>query len=250
MASPPVAPDIVHSPVDEPVRPGGPDAPTRIEVAMPRELFDRLTGHDEAPRCRYDEHVGIAEFVAEPGVAHEEPAAEVTGFFYRLSDALAERGRVVSWRYTGALRLLSDDGAFEADASFYLDAEAARALGQVEGYVDVRTGLPPPTLVVEIDRSRRSRHKLRPYFRMGVEEVWTNHRLDRATIWRADAGAVAGCRLVEDSGVCPGLTRADLDRLFAAGSPPDRARFSQTLARRVADAMLSARDAGRVGPEV
>ena len=237
MASPPVAPDIVHPPVDEPAPAGGPDAPVRIEVAMSRQLFDRLTGHDEAPRCRYDEHVRIAEFVAEPGVVHEEPAAEVTGFFYRLSDALAERGRVVSWRYTGALRLLSDDGAFEADASFYLDAEAARALGQVEGYVDVRTGLPPPTLVVEIDRSRRSRHKLRPYFRMGVEEVWTNHRLDRATIWTADAEAATLCRLVEESAVCPGLTRADLDRLFARGDRPSLDLFSRTLARRVADAM-------------
>ena len=208
---------------------------------MPRELFDRLTAHDHAPRCRYDEHVGIAEFVAEPGVAHEEPAAEVTGFFYRLHDALAERGHVVSWRYTGALRLLSDDGAFEADASFYLDAEAARGLGQVEGYVDVRTGLPPPTLVVEIDRSRRSRHKLAPYFRMGVEEVWTNHRLDRAVIWRPDAGAAAGCRPAEESGVCPGLTRADLDRLFIPGSAPVQGEFSRALARRVADAMSAAR---------
>ena len=247
MASPTVAPDLVHPPVDEPAPAGGPDAPARIEVAMPRELFDRLTGHDEAPRCRYDEHVGMAEFVAEPGIAHEEPAAEVTGFFHRLSDALAEPGRVVSWRYAGALRLLSDDGAFEADASFYLDAGAARAVGRAEGYVDVRTGLPPPTLVVEIDRSRRSRHKLRPYFRMGVEEVWTNHRLDRATIWTADAEAATRCRPVEESAVCPGLTRADLDRLFARGDRPSRDRFSRVLARRVADAMCSLRVGGGSG---
>ena len=202
---------------------------------MPRGLFDRLTGHDDAPRCRYDEHTGLAEFVAEPGVAHEEPAVAVSQFFCRLEDALAERGRVVSWRFTGALRLLSDDGAFEADASFYLDAAAARAVGQMEGYVDIRTGLPPPTLVVEIDRSRRSRRKLAPYFRMSVEEVWTNHRLDRAVIWRPNAKASAGCRPVEESAVCPGLARADLDRLFARGSPSAQARFSRTLARRVAD---------------
>ena len=162
-------------------------------------------------------------------------------FVCRLEDALAARGLDVSWRSTGALRLLSDDGAFEADASFYLDAAASRAVGQVEGYVDVRTGLPPPTLIVEIDRSRRSRHKLGPYFRMGVEEVWTNHRLERAAIWRPDAGAAAGCRPVEESGVCPGLTRADLDRLFARASPPARARFSRTLARRVADRLRAVR---------
>ncbi len=240
MASPTVAPDVARPPVGAPARSGGRDAPVRIEVAMPRELFDRLTDHDDVPRCRYDEHTGLAEFVAEPGFAHEVPAAEVTGFFYRLDDALAARGRVVSWQFTGALRLLSDDGAFEADASFYLDAAAAKAVGRLEGYVDVRTGLPPPTLVVEIDRSRRSRHKLGPYFRMGVGEVWTNHRLDRATIWTADAEAVARCRPVDESAVCPGLTRADLDRLFTRSDPSSRARFSRALARRVAARILAA----------
>ena len=235
MASPTVAPDVAHAPASAPAQAGGPDASGRIEVAMPRELFDRLTGHDDAPRCRYDEHTGLAEFVSEPGVAHEEPAVAVSQFFGRVEDALAERGRIVSWRFTGALRLLSDDGAFEADASFYLDAAAARAVEQMEGYVDVRTGLPPPTLVVEIDRRRRSRHKLGPYFRMGVEEVWTNHRLDRATIWTADPAAAAWCRPVEESAVCPGVTRADLDWLFTRGDPSARARFSRTLARRVAD---------------
>ena len=245
MASPTVASDVVRPPAGEPAPAGGPDAPVRIEVPMPRELFDRLTGHDDAPRCRYDEHTGLAEFVAEPGFAHEEPAVAVSQFFSRLQDALVDRGVVVSWRFTGALRLLSDDGAFEADASFYLDAAAARAVGRVEGYLDVRTGLPPPSLVVEIDRSRRSRHKLAPYFRMGVEEVWTNHRLDRAVIWRPDAGAAAGCRPAEESGVCPGLTRADLDRLFARGSPAAQARFSRGLARRVADAMSAAGDLGQ-----
>ncbi len=235
MTSPPVAPDAARRPVSEPAPSGGPDAPVRVEVAMPRDLFDRLIDHDDAPRCRYDEHTGLAEFVAEPSVAHEEPALEVTRFFCRLEDTLVDCGVFVSWRSTGALRLLSDDGAFEADASFYLDAATAREVGHVEGYVDVRTGLPPSSLVIEIDRSRRSRHKLGPYFRMGVEGVWTKHRQDGATIWRADAEAAAGCGPVEESAVCPGLKRADLDRLFAAGRPSARARFSRTLARRVAD---------------
>lgn len=219
---------------------GGPDAPVRIEVAIPRALFDRLTDHDDAPRCRYDEYSGLAEFVAVPDMTHEVQTMAAGQFVFRVADALADSGPEVWWRATGATRLLSDDGAFEADASFYLDAEAARALDQVEGYIDVRTGLPPPTLVVEIDRSRRSRHKLRPYFRMGVEEAWTNHRLERAAIWKPDAGAAAGCRLVEKSGVCPGLTCADLDRLFARGSPPAQAEFSRALARRVADRLEAA----------
>ncbi len=33
---------------------------------MARDLFDRLTGHDGAPRCRYDMANGRAEFVAAP----------------------------------------------------------------------------------------------------------------------------------------------------------------------------------------
>ena len=202
---------------------------------MPRALFDRLTSHDDAPRCRYDEHSGLAEFVAVPDMTHEVQTMAAGGFVCRVQDALADCGVDVSWRPVGATRLLSDDGAFEADASFYLDADAARALEQVEGYVDVRTDLPSPSLVVEIDRSRRSRHKLAPYFRMGVEEVWTNHRLESAAIWRPAAGAAAGCRPAKESAVFPGLTRADLDRLFARGSPSAQAEFSRGLARRVAD---------------
>ena len=117
MASPTVAPEAVCPPTDEPVPAGGPDAPVRIEVAMPRDLFDRLTDHDDAPRCRYDELTGLAEFVTEPGVAHEGPAWAIGDLVSCVRYVLAEHGRHVGWQATGALRLLSDDGAFEADAS-------------------------------------------------------------------------------------------------------------------------------------
>ena len=172
MAAPQAESDVVYESVSRPAPGGGLDAPVRIEVAMPRDLFDRLTDHDDAPRCRYDEITGLAEFVAEPGVAHEGPAWAIGDLVSCVRYVLAEHGRHVGWQATGALRLLSDDGAFEADASFYFDAAAARALRDrgIAGYVDVRTGLAPPDLVVEIDRSRRSRHKLAPYFRMGVKE--------------------------------------------------------------------------------
>jgi len=43
----------------------GVDYPVRVEVPMPRDLFDRLTDHDHAPICRYDEATGRAEFLAE-----------------------------------------------------------------------------------------------------------------------------------------------------------------------------------------
>lgn len=224
---------------DAPARPVSPDAPVRIEIAMPRGLFDRLTEHDKAPRCRYDQHSGIAEFVAEPSFAHEGPASEIAQLLVRIADALADRGRDVSWQHSGALRLLSDDGAFEADASFYLDPEAERATRQVEGYLDVRTGLPAPDLVVEIDRSRRSRHKLAPYFRMGVREVWTSDRKEGVAIWTSDASAGGGFRTAAESAILPGLTCDDLAPLLTRGDPLERARHSRRLARRIAARLLA-----------
>ena len=212
-----------------------PDAQARIEVAMPRALFDRLTGHDEAPRCRYDTATGRAEFVAEPGVRHEGPAGEVDHLLCRVSDALAERGREVSWQRTGALRLLSGDGAFEPDASFYLDPAAERRVREVDGYVDVRAGLPAPDLVVEIDRSRRFRYKLAPYFRMGVKEAWTFDRAAGAAIWTPDAACADRCASSTQSQVLQGVTCSELDRLFAQRDPVERTRLSRRLARRVAD---------------
>lgn len=223
---------------DGSARPVSPNAPVRIEVAMPRGLFDRLTDHDEAPRCRYDQHAGIAEFVAEPTFAHEGPAREIGQLFARIADALADRGRDVSWQHSGALRLLSDDGAFEADASFYLDPEAERAVRRVEGYLDVRTGLPAPDLVVEIDRSRRSRHKLAPYFRMGVREAWTSDRTEGVAIWTSDASAAGGFRTAAESAVLPGLTGHDLAPILTRGDPLERARHSRGLARRIAARLL------------
>ena len=238
MASTTVAADAVRPPSADPAPVGGPDAPARVEVAMPRGLFDRLTDRDDAPRCRYDEHTGLAEFVAEPGFAHESPASQIALLFGRIADALADEGREVSWEPAGALRLLSDDGAFEADASLYLDPAAERAVREVEGYVDVRTGLPPPDLVAEIDRSRRSRHKLAPYFRMGVREVWTSDRKDGVSIWTPDTAAAEGFRSVSASAVLPGLTAADLAPLCRRGDPRDQARHSRGLARRVAARIL------------
>ena len=156
--------------------------------------------------------------------------------------ALADRGHDVAWQATGALRLLSDDGAFEADASFYFDPTCGAALRDrgLAGYLDVRTGLPPPDLVVEIDRSRRSRHKLAPYFRMGVKEAWTSDRKDGVTIWAPEAGAAEGFRSAPASVVLPGLTGADLTPLCTSGDPREQARHSRRLARRVAARILAA----------
>ncbi len=242
MASPTAAPNAGRPPAGEPAPAGGPDAPVRIEVAMPRDLFDRLTDHDDAPRCRYDERTGLAEFVAEPGFAHEGPAWAIGELVSCVRWALAERGHDVAWLASGALRLLSDDGAFEADASFYFDPTAERALRArgLAGYLDVRTGLPPPDLVVEIDRSHRTRYKLAPYFRMGVREAWTSDRKDGVSIWAPDGGAPEGFRAAPASALLPGLTGADLTPLCAPGDARELARHSRCLARRVAARILEA----------
>ena len=80
------------------------------------------------------------------------------------------------------------------------------------------------------------RHKLAPYFRMGVKEAWTWDRKEGASLWRPDATEPDGFRAVPESRLCPGLDRDDLDRLCARGVPAaDRARLSRRLARRVAE---------------
>ena len=145
----------------------GPDAPVRVEVEMPRDLYDRLTSCDDAPRCRYDMATGRAEFVAEPGVGHERRAAAISSLFSRIEDALEDAGHPLDLLIAAATRLLSDDGAFEPDASLFLDPMNTRSAVDLEDYLDMRKGHPMPDLVAEIDRSVNSSHKLMPYFRMG-----------------------------------------------------------------------------------
>ena len=173
----------------------GPDAPVRVEVEMPRDLYDRLTDHDDAPRCRYDMATGRAEFVAEPGVGHERRAAAISTLFSRIDDALEDAGHSSGLLVTAATRLLSDGGAFEPDASLFLDPVNAELVWGLEGYLDIRKRHPVPDLVAEIDRSVDSSHKLEPYFRMGVREAWTWSRRDSVHILggRHDPGvAVSG----------------------------------------------------------
>ena len=178
----------------------------RHTASVPQGVVRRATGR-RVPRTSGDRRGRPCG--AEPGFAHEGPASRIAELFVRITDALADRGREVSWTPAGALRLVSDDGAFEADTSLYLDPAAERAVRQVEEYLDIGAGLPPPDLVVEIDRSRRSGYKLAPYFRMGVKEAWTSHRKDGVSIWTPDAGVAEGFRSVSTSAVLPGLTAAD-----------------------------------------
>ena len=223
----------------QPISPSNPDAPVRIDVAMPRGLYDRLTDHDEAPRSRYDMATGRAEFVAEPGVSHEWRAWKLSALFSRIEQMLEDAGHPPEFLVAGASRMLSDDGAFEPDTCLFLDPARARIAMRVDGYLDTRKGAPVPDLVVEIDRSVDSSDKLAPYFRMGVREAWTWSRGDGVRIWVADAAADA-FRSTDRSRVLAGLDRQALDRLLASRTPLEASRRTRTIARQVAHAMLGA----------
>jgi Uma2 family endonuclease len=222
-----------------PIAPSNPDAPVRIDIAMPRGLYDRLTDHDDAPRSRYDMATGLAEFVAEPGVSHEWRAWKLSVLFGRIEQMTEDAGRPARFLVAGASRLLSDDGAFEPDTCLFLDPVQARAAMRVDGYLDTRRGAPVPDLVVEIDRSVDSSDKLAPYFRMGVREAWTWSRTDGVRIWNATAAGTAFVQ-ADRSRILVGLDRKALDRLLASRTPEDASRRAGGIARRVAHAMLGA----------
>ena len=222
------------------IAPSNPDAPVRIDVAMPRGLYDRLTDHDEAPRSRYDMTTGRAEFLAEPGVSHEWRAWKLSALFTRIEQMLEAANRPPEFLVAGASRLLSDDGAFEPDTCVFFDPAQARAAMRVDGYLDTRKGAPVPDLVVEIDRSVDSSDKLAPYFRMGVREAWTWSRTDGVRIWIACAAADGAFIRTERSHVLPGLDRPALDRLLASRTPRDASRRARDVACRVSRAMLGA----------
>ena len=242
------SPEAPHAGAPSPARPepspANPDAPVRIEVEMPRDLYDRLTDHEDAPRCRYDMATRRAEFVAEPGPGHEWRSGEISALFGSIRTEMVKVGRGSGFLSAAATRLLSDDGAFEPDASLFLDLDPAHMewVTEFDGYLDVRRAHPVPDLVVEIDRSVDSKHKLAPYFRLGVHEAWTWSRRHGARIWVADREpdlhSGQGLRAADRSRVLPGVGQRDLDRLLAAYSPARASRHSLRLAERVARALL------------
>ena len=211
-----------------------PFEPVRVEVPMPRQLFDRLTNHDHAPRCRYDAAEGIAEFVAAPGMAHESHTWLISRLFDHLEVALADAGRFRGFSVALSTRLLSTDGAFEPDTSIFIDPARAIRAREIKGYLDTDQGHPVPDLVAEVDRSVDSSHKLGPYFRMGVREAWTWSAEDGAAIWIPEDSQDRGFAQTDTSRVFPPLTRDDLDELLADNGSEDQFRLSRRLAERIA----------------
>lgn len=226
-------------------RQGAPDDwPVREEMPMSRQLFERLTEHDGAPIGRYDEASGLAEFLAAPGFAHESRSGIVDRLFVNVDMALLDAGSARGLLIAQSTRLVSAEGAFEPDCSLFASpARTLRALG-VEGHLDTTKGHPAPDLVVEIDRSTNSRHKLIPYFRMGVREAWTWSRSDGAALWVAvPHGPPGGFSRSGTSRVLPGLTRDDLEALLGDGFHDERRRASRRIADRVARELIARKPA-------
>ncbi|MYH31941.1 MAG: hypothetical protein F4137_24570 [Acidobacteria bacterium] len=216
---------------------------------MAWDLFDRLTGHDDAPRCRYDMSTGRAEFVAAPTLSHESRAAAAGDLFSQIGFALADAGSNIEVMASRATRLLSSDGAFEPDEGLFIGASKIDAAERIDGRLDVRRGHPVPDLVVEIDRSTDSSGKLAPYFRMGVREAWTWSRRSGTAIWIATRDAPVGFRRVTASVVLPGVTQAALQRLLGARSGADRRYHLRRLATAVATEMVAPSDSGATAME-
>jgi Uma2 family endonuclease len=123
-------------------------------------------GNNRAVRLAYDE--GALEILS-PGYSHEKRAVA-------LADVVktAARAARMRWANSGIMDMKHPDlkkGA-QADACFWFaDEPAVRGKEEIDVTVD-----PPPELVVEVDITSPSLHKLPFYARIGVAEVWRFHK--------------------------------------------------------------------------
>ena len=207
--------------------PGGELAPPAGMAAyrMRRTDFDARCDEEFWKRGDYDARRGLAEVVETPLLGHGWRGVETTALVGLVC------GEEVA--PTGALRIEWRGSILEPDASFYF-----APLSDL-GYTDDENCRPelghrPPALAVEINRSSspaRAAEKRGDYFDMGVEEVWTWRPKDGARIYRrAAAGSPSS---VPESAVVPGVTRDDLDELWADGPWSETLRRRSAIVRRI-----------------
>ena len=94
-----------------------PDAPVRVEVEMPRDLYDRLTElrrRAALPLRHGDGTGGVRAPSLASGTSGAPPRFPVSSA--ESTHALEDAGHPSGMLVTAATRLLSDDGAFEPDA--------------------------------------------------------------------------------------------------------------------------------------
>lgn len=180
---------------------------------MSRADYDRLSEDGAWKRGHYDGRRGLAEVVAEPRLSHEWRAWEVGLLIDRLRDPAGRRFGMPC----GAMRIDWRGSSYEADASFYLDAaDARRVCASDAPACRPEDGDPPPQIAVEIDRTTapgRAAERRRDYLEMGIVEIWSCTLRGGAAIHVPEPNRQPVA--TEDSGVIPGLTRLDLDRLWS-----------------------------------
>ena len=120
-------------------------------------------GDDYHVRVSYD--CGRLEIMS-PLPEHEEFADMVLGIAREIT---RELGVKLETRGSMTLRGARQTKGAEPDASFYVQ-HAARIIGKRR--IDLNTD-PPPDIVVEIDLTNTSQHKLPIYAALGVPEIWT-----------------------------------------------------------------------------
>ena len=240
--------------IPETSRAAGVAPPVGTEVRrMSRPEFDRLAEERHWPRGDYDARRGVAEVVA-PILRHEWRVGEAHRFVHRLC---GERAIL-----TGALRIEWRGSVLEPDASFYFVGPAGgpRLRAGLEWVPGVNfapaveptvepvsspgfgadeacrpeEGHVPPPLVVEINRSSspvRAAEKRADYLEMGVPEIWTWRPRDGATICRR--GRDGAEEMVRESGVLPGVSREDLEELWADAEWGESGRRCSAIVRRI-----------------
>ena len=187
---------------------GNDDLPAGTMVyRMSRTDFDVRCDEDFWKRGDYDARRGLAEVVETPLLGHEWRGREVTALVLLVCGESA--------RATGAIRIEWGGSILEPDESFYFEPFYDLGYSEDEN-CRPELGHRPPALVVEINRSSspaRAAEKRQDYFDLGVREVWTWRPKDGATIYRPFAGGPP--RPSAESKVVPGVTREDLDELWA-----------------------------------
>lgn len=147
------------------------------------ETYERLLAeHEEESGIHFTYDSGALEIVV-LSARHERPNRALATLVEVLAEEMA-----VDLERLGSVTLKRADllKGFEPDSCFYIQHAAAVA-GKEE--IDLETD-PPPDLVIEIDVTSLSLHKLPIFAAVGVPEVWRS-KGGAVTIFRLEDGQYA-----------------------------------------------------------
>jgi Uma2 family endonuclease len=178
------------------------------------ETYERLLADHEdtsVPRFTYDR--GDLEIMS-PRPEHEDR----TWASERIIEAFVlQKGIEFRNTRSSTFRRHDLERGFEADASFYIQNEAAvRQNNEFDLVVD-----PPPDLVIEIDVTNSSIDELSVFAAVGIPEVW-RHAEGKFRFMRLSSGKYVA---VEESLVLPGASASDVSFLVGAVGTTGRAAW-------------------------